>query len=609
MRPEPLIGAQWRRLYEAAIAVKNLAPWEWMLESDVFGFRDPAVDRQDFVSVMGMGGEHLSVAVYLGDRAIQDLLRLQKRLEPPTLAEFLEIPHLQASFEDQGLLEEEDLRITRQLGLTFRSRQKWPMFRSYRPGFFPWFVESDEVEVLICALDQVLAVAPRLKRNPALLRGPGNETLLIRESQPAGEDGTGPERFERLLPYRQASVNGIVQRELIERLHAFPLGRGRVEAGCFPLPLPIQTTRGRPAYPYLLIVIDVDGSTVIGLEPMYPQNGVEEMWRRIPGRVFDFIIEAGARPTEIAFNSEKVQRLLASLSADLCAVLDMAESPEVLEAALELMEEYSADQARGGEDPLGLPESESPSDRTGVSVRRDNTYEQFRRREISLVNQIVEGAPRYLVNRAVRDLNLLARTNFEFMDFEQELIYAYDRCIFDIPWEGSNLLKRFVATEGANLPPEDAAILESMAGAYYSLFEVTDVAPERNVIEVIDLLGDHDCRITDVNMSRTFTPGLLLATRIISTGEIQMTTRAVCSFEPFHKDSLINGLRPRRPARGKKKQKQKKLLSRSRSEYSAYFFRRFCQLSEINSPTLQPPSLPQPWCSAERQIGATTGSG
>lgn len=30
-----------RRLYQAAMRVKELAPWEWMDEADIFGVQDP----------------------------------------------------------------------------------------------------------------------------------------------------------------------------------------------------------------------------------------------------------------------------------------------------------------------------------------------------------------------------------------------------------------------------------------------------------------------------------------------------------------------------------------------------------------------------------------
>lgn len=49
---------QWRRLYEAAVRVKELSPWGWMTEGDVFGVRDPKTEKIGFVSVTGMLGEH-----------------------------------------------------------------------------------------------------------------------------------------------------------------------------------------------------------------------------------------------------------------------------------------------------------------------------------------------------------------------------------------------------------------------------------------------------------------------------------------------------------------------------------------------------------------------
>src|SRR5215216_6837141 len=55
---------QWRRLYEAAVGVKELAPWEWMTETDVFGVQDPETEEIGFVNVMGMLGEHFGVSLY-----------------------------------------------------------------------------------------------------------------------------------------------------------------------------------------------------------------------------------------------------------------------------------------------------------------------------------------------------------------------------------------------------------------------------------------------------------------------------------------------------------------------------------------------------------------
>ena len=51
---------EWHKLYDALSRVKELAPWEFMVEIDVFGVQNPETDEVGFVSVMGALGEHYS---------------------------------------------------------------------------------------------------------------------------------------------------------------------------------------------------------------------------------------------------------------------------------------------------------------------------------------------------------------------------------------------------------------------------------------------------------------------------------------------------------------------------------------------------------------------
>src|SRR5262245_1782397 len=69
---------EWRRLYATSGRVKEMAPWEWMMEDEVFGVRNPESDEIGFVSVMGAGGEHFAVAVYPGADALYQFLYLHE---------------------------------------------------------------------------------------------------------------------------------------------------------------------------------------------------------------------------------------------------------------------------------------------------------------------------------------------------------------------------------------------------------------------------------------------------------------------------------------------------------------------------------------------------
>ncbi|MCC6568662.1 MAG: hypothetical protein IT315_05445, partial [Anaerolineales bacterium] len=44
---------EWRKLYDLMAQLKDLAPWEWMEEDDIFGIQMPETGELGFISVMG----------------------------------------------------------------------------------------------------------------------------------------------------------------------------------------------------------------------------------------------------------------------------------------------------------------------------------------------------------------------------------------------------------------------------------------------------------------------------------------------------------------------------------------------------------------------------
>ncbi len=41
---------EWRRLYEATVRVKEISPWEWMTDADVFSVQNSETGEIGFVS-------------------------------------------------------------------------------------------------------------------------------------------------------------------------------------------------------------------------------------------------------------------------------------------------------------------------------------------------------------------------------------------------------------------------------------------------------------------------------------------------------------------------------------------------------------------------------
>ena len=154
-----------------------------MVEIDVFGLRDPVSEELGFISVMGQGGEYQAIAVYRGIEGLYGWRRFLEILESDPKSDeahdqLMEIPQIQLSFGPSSLLEKRDRALIKASGYKF-SKNGQPQFRSFRPGYLPWFLTEEEASHLIHALTQTLIVASRFFDDPKVL--PVNENVVDRE--------------------------------------------------------------------------------------------------------------------------------------------------------------------------------------------------------------------------------------------------------------------------------------------------------------------------------------------------------------------------------------------------------------------------------------------
>lgn len=309
---------EWRRLYAAAVRVKELGPWQWMTEDQVFGVQDPATGQIGFVSVMGALGEHFAIALYPDARALYafwDLTRTDEMAAPERL---LEIPQLQLSFEDRDLLRDEDRRVIKQLGLKFRGANAWPLFRSYRPGFVPWHLEADEAHALTWALEQTLEVTPRLRDDPALLEMPNNVSYLVRVPLQQQQGVVWEDRIVEVLPPEPASIPIEVDSQALEQLRRTPHRAMTLEIDLIMLPSAVQEERGkRPVFPYQLLVVDSNSGFILGHDLLIARTTLEEMWSRVPMSLIQCLAAAGIMPQQVKVRSPLMLHLLQPLADEL----------------------------------------------------------------------------------------------------------------------------------------------------------------------------------------------------------------------------------------------------------------------------------------------------
>ena len=301
---------EWRRLYQAAQAAKELAPWAWLEEDDLFGVQDPESGQLSFVSVMGMLGEHYAASLYLGAEGLYGFWQLQAHgpfMTPETL---FEIPQLQASFEDRDQLDEHDRRVIKDLGLKFRGRQAWPLFRSYRPGFLPWRLEAHEARFMTHALEQLADVAVRAKDDPALLTPEDDENYLVRVPRRDGDTLVWEDEVRRVPPPEGATITSHIDEKKLKVLKELTPGHHTLETDLFMFPAPIAPKGERPYFPYMLMVVEEQSGMILANELLEPLPSLQAMWGKVLGTFLTQLANLELRPATVRARSPLLLELL-----------------------------------------------------------------------------------------------------------------------------------------------------------------------------------------------------------------------------------------------------------------------------------------------------------
>jgi len=156
--------AQWQTLYQAAAAFRELAPWTWMTDQDLFAVEDPATGEVGYGGVMGSGGQEFGLHVFIGAEGFDGFRKMvDDEAEPESMEATMLMRSVAVAFESRQMLDRRDHEVVRALGLRFRGRGVWPWFRSQRPGYVPWYLDDAEARLLEVALRQGLEVAQRVK--------------------------------------------------------------------------------------------------------------------------------------------------------------------------------------------------------------------------------------------------------------------------------------------------------------------------------------------------------------------------------------------------------------------------------------------------------------
>lgn len=306
-----------RPLYELMTQIKQMAPWEWMTEADIFGVQGPGAQEPDFVSVMGMAGEHYAIALYMGVRAMFQFWYFEQNQAHASPEDLLQIPQLQASFEDREILNQRDRDQLKALGIKVRGRKAWPQLRSYRPGLVPWHLEVAEVERLHIALEQLLVVAPRFKANPKVIHVAGQNRFFVRVAKTEGAAIVWQDEVQTITKAPEVTIQFTMDMELLAAVQALPRVKNTLEVDLFWMPTPIHERGERPYFPFNLLVGESKSGVILGTELLQPLPSLEAMWANVPLHIVRLLSEVGVIPAALHVSSPLLTQLLSPLQEEL----------------------------------------------------------------------------------------------------------------------------------------------------------------------------------------------------------------------------------------------------------------------------------------------------
>ena len=316
-----------------------------MDETDLFGVQNPDTDELGFVSVMGAVEEHFAATVYLGAEGLYAFLNFQESLFADGTA-ILRMPQLMASFEDRNDLDKTDRDTIKCLGLKFRGRHAWPLFRHFHPGLVPWPISSPHARFLATALEQLLEIAPRVKDDPGILTHRDPEAYLVRV-QSATDPPAWEDRVMPVLPPEPHIITVDLDPSLIEAVKQLPRAQTVVEIDCFLLLSRIGEPGQRPCYPYVVMLVDAMEEFILGFEMLTPLPSEDAVWAKAPDATVRQLASTGIRPSNIAVCSPLLAEILEPVASLLDIQLDLFGALPTLEDAREGLEAFMQRGGRG----------------------------------------------------------------------------------------------------------------------------------------------------------------------------------------------------------------------------------------------------------------------
>ncbi|MEL3960191.1 plasmid pRiA4b ORF-3 family protein [Lysinibacillus endophyticus] len=299
-------STSWYTLLDLIDEYKELQPWKWMDDDQIFIVQDPETEVLVFCSVLGKAGIEYGLAAFIGDKGHTFLQGLNK-LENANSKFFMKQRSVHLSFSNRDELAPEDYQLLKAHGRSYRGKNQWPQVRSFVPGFYPWFLNDEEVRLLAIVLEQTIQVCKISKQNPYIIgmdEGTHYYARVLNEKTNKWESGEitlhPNENYRKDLPLYINDIEIMKLKKVTKKLNT------SVEFDCGYFITPVQDFPDeRPYYPKMVLAVDKKRGMILFNDLMNLQNEVEAAQIGF----VNFILQMESVPREVFVNKETAQSI------------------------------------------------------------------------------------------------------------------------------------------------------------------------------------------------------------------------------------------------------------------------------------------------------------
>lgn len=326
---------KWGKLHRLGQELFSLSPWKYLYETDLFGIKIPDSGSEYFISIMGSNHEVYALAAYEGADALGrfwDLVNSDGILPPETI---LTIPHYLISLDDRDMVPDDQVKIIKELGLTYRGKNAWPVFNRIDAGFFPATPKGEQLDELQVIMEQSLDVLKRVADDPSFIHSDDEpeDDYLFREATVTGEKIQWKD-VHRTVAETSTEIRYEYDPALIPLMQSMMNHRIPLQADLVLLPRPVHEKGSRPYFPAMLLLVDGKSGMILGADIIPPKPDYHSILSRIPQTMLKRLTGAKLCPVSIKYRNPDMESALEFISGQSGIKIEFSPKLPALDKAL-----------------------------------------------------------------------------------------------------------------------------------------------------------------------------------------------------------------------------------------------------------------------------------